>query len=117
MVRPFGGSSTRRLGFKATRVNGEREGSFRRPRARGKGRREKGGRQRGWTVQGRDRERRVAFSDRKCGRLKSMRKAESVRYRPCLDSTPKKLKTLPDFVLHRILRHMHEVLNIDKKNN
>ena len=23
MVRPFGGSSTRRLGFKATRVNGE----------------------------------------------------------------------------------------------
>ena len=35
--------------------------------------------------------------------------------RPCLD-TPKN-KTLQDSPSHRILRHMHEVLNIDKKNN
>jgi len=31
-----------------------------------------------------------------------------------LFSLPKKTKTFQNSILHRILRHMHEVLNIDK---
>jgi hypothetical protein len=35
---------------------------------------------------------------------------------PCLDGT-KKLKTFQDFPSHQIFVRIHEVLNVDKKNN
>jgi len=38
----------------------------------------------------------------------------SDQIRPCLDAS-QNLKLLQDFPSHRIFRHMHGVLNIDKK--
>jgi len=40
-----------------------------------------------------------------------------VKYAKALFTTPNILQNVPDFPSHRILRRMHEALNIGKKDN